>query len=553
MSPPPDGLDAPMNVSLRDQVAAVDYTSGYYRLLSPAHLRLLCLHRSVPFPAGRPLRYLELGHGNGVSLNIHAAATPGEYWGVDINPSHVRNSEQLSRAAGLDVRNLNLSFEDLLRHPLPSFDVIVMHGVWSWISDSSRRAVVALLGDRLARGGLFCVSYNCAPGSSAIAPLKHLLHLHCDRNAVDGGVIEKWESSVLFAERIRQAGGGFFESNPHAARRLEEIRRKNPSYLLHEYLSEFWHTPAFAEVAAELSEAGLDFVSSAYCADACPELSLAPQAVELLGSVADPWLRETTGDFLRNRQFRHDLFVKDGEGGSGALRGPAVEDAGFMLLAPTGELPALLNGRRMDAAPFDAIVARLAAEDHAPKALREITGGGAAEAEPAEIRRALMLLVGAGLVQSVQPADMAAKARPACERFNEFALREARGPAAARFSLANDRRGGGYVAAATTLPDGLPVRGAFDRRTGLRRRGRTRRAPVARHEDGACSCNGWGHSSRSLDVRSDAADLQAPGNRLSATRHHIARSRNWAGFPKAPSWISASGRCPVYRFCQPSV
>jgi SAM-dependent methyltransferase len=426
-------------MNVRDQVSAIVYTSGYYRLLSPAHLRLLCHERRVPFPAGEPLRYLELGHGNGVSLNIHAAATPGEYWGVDINPAHVGNSQTLSQAAGLDVRNLNLSFEDLLRRAdLPTFDIVVMHGVWSWISDASRRAVVALLGERLASGGLFCVSYNCAPGSSAIAPLKRLLHLHCERNGADGAIMEKWESSVLFAERIRQAGGGYFEANPQAARRLEEIKHKSPSYLLHEYLSEFWHTPAFADVAAELRDAGLDFVSSAYCADACPELALAPDAVELIGSLADPWLRETTGDFLRNRQFRHDLFVKKGAGGPGERAG---EDAAFMLLAPRGELPSLLNGRRMDEAPFPAIFALLAAEDHAPKTL-EILARGAPEAARADIRRALMLLVDVGLVQPAQPATAAHAARPTCERFNEHALREARASRPLR-ALASPATGAG--------------------------------------------------------------------------------------------------------------
>ena len=55
----------------------VAYNHDYHRELAPEALKLLTLARGWAFPSARPLRYLELGYGNGVSLNIHAAATPG--------------------------------------------------------------------------------------------------------------------------------------------------------------------------------------------------------------------------------------------------------------------------------------------------------------------------------------------------------------------------------------------------------------------------------------------------------------------------------------------
>src|SRR5262249_10870194 len=137
--------------------------------------------------AGEPLRYLELGFGQGLSLNIHAAACPGEYWGVDLIPAHVANAADLASASGADLRLFNQSFQDLAaRDDLPQFDVVGFHGVWSWISDDDRKAVISVLDRHLAPGGVCYVSYNSVPGWSPVAPLRHLMNLYADLMAPQG-------------------------------------------------------------------------------------------------------------------------------------------------------------------------------------------------------------------------------------------------------------------------------------------------------------------------------------------------------------------------------
>src|SRR5215472_509031 len=81
-------------------VTEIDYIYGYNRELGPGLLRLACLSAGVAPPAGSPLRYLELGYGLGLSLNIHAAAVLGEFWGTDFNPSHVAHARALADACG---------------------------------------------------------------------------------------------------------------------------------------------------------------------------------------------------------------------------------------------------------------------------------------------------------------------------------------------------------------------------------------------------------------------------------------------------------------------
>ena len=63
-----------MDEEFEGYVTATPYTHVYYPESAPSRLQLITYNRSIPFPSSRPLRYLELGYGNGVSLNIHAAA-----------------------------------------------------------------------------------------------------------------------------------------------------------------------------------------------------------------------------------------------------------------------------------------------------------------------------------------------------------------------------------------------------------------------------------------------------------------------------------------------
>lgn len=110
--------------------AEIEYTHGYNRDLSPVFLSLALLHGGVRQDTKQPLRYLELGFGQGLSLNIHAAACAGEFWGTDFIPSHAANARELASASGADARLFDMSFQELAAlDELPEFNVIVLHGI----------------------------------------------------------------------------------------------------------------------------------------------------------------------------------------------------------------------------------------------------------------------------------------------------------------------------------------------------------------------------------------------------------------------------------------
>jgi SAM-dependent methyltransferase len=416
----------------------VDYTFEYHSSLSPTHLRLVALNQSVSFPAGQPLRYLELGCGNGVTLNVHAAACPGEYWGVDANPSHVDFASKLADASGANVRILRSSFSDLLaQSKFPKFDVIVAHGVWTWISEENQKSIVELLHRNLVEGGLFFLSYNSLPGSASIIPLQQMLWLHSRRGGHAGRIQERLAAAIRFATELREAGSKYFERAPMAADRLDGILERiktddtahlYTAYLCHEYLQENWRPSSFSETASSLAKIGMRFVASADLTEHYDDLTFDAKALELLNSVKDPLLCETARDLLRNQQFRRDVYVKGGALLTEAERAEAFFHIGFALVTPTENLPDSVELGTVTinllAAPYAEILKVLAEDSFRSKTVAELAKRiSLAEIDIPMLIRALLVLTAAKLVHPAQSKWAADQTAAYCNRINREIFR----------------------------------------------------------------------------------------------------------------------------------
>jgi predicted O-methyltransferase YrrM len=79
-------------------VADVGYTFGYYTELNPLRLRLAFLNAGLAFPEVSTA--CELGFGQGMSTNIHAAALASQWFGTDFNPSQAGFAQELAAASG---------------------------------------------------------------------------------------------------------------------------------------------------------------------------------------------------------------------------------------------------------------------------------------------------------------------------------------------------------------------------------------------------------------------------------------------------------------------
>ncbi|MGV7123216.1 class I SAM-dependent methyltransferase [Sphingopyxis sp. 550A] len=318
-------------------VSEVDYIYGYFSELAPVRLKFALLSRGISHDVGDRPNYLELGFGQGLSLNINAATSSGSFYGTDFNPSQAAYASQVARASGKSLSIFDDNFEEFARRDLPQFDIIALHGIWSWVSGEARDAIVEIARAKLKPGGILYISYNCKPGWAPIEPLRHLLNLHAAK-AATGGLLARVEESLHFVRRIVETNAGYFAQYPAIGNMVEAIGKLDRNYVSHEYFNRHWLPESFSEVSERLAEAKLDFAASASLIDNMPGLGVPAHCHDLLAGITDPALYETTRDYLVNRQFRRDIFVKGKRQMTTAEIADGIEEYSFLALNDAKEL-----------------------------------------------------------------------------------------------------------------------------------------------------------------------------------------------------------------------
>ncbi len=291
-------------------VVDIGYTHGFYRELTPALLRFVTLlGEAQAADIEQPFTYYELGCGNGHSTALLAAANPqGRFVGIDFNPTHIHHARKHAQDGGVEnVEFFEKSFAELLDMNLSEAEVIVLHGVYSWVNAENRHHIVEFIRRKLKPGGIAYVSYNCLPGLAQVAPLQKLLLDHAESDK--GPLTERIGRSIDFANRLEQAGADFFRINPFAKQRLGNLGNQDPSYLAHEYYNDNWKPFYHAEVAADMAGAKLNYAGSANLLENFSQFVLTPPMAKLVAE-AGPAMAETVKDFARNKVFRKDVFTR---------------------------------------------------------------------------------------------------------------------------------------------------------------------------------------------------------------------------------------------------
>ncbi len=429
-------------------VVATAYVHDFCRVQVPAMLSFAALAKNVAAPGGHgeALSYCDLGCGQGLTANIVAAANPrASVFAADFNPTHIAGARSLARAAGLEnIEFREADFAELSNDAsLPDFDIIALHGVYSWIGAEHRQAIVALIRRRLKPGGLVYISYDAMPGWAGMAPLRQLMvQLQAARPQPSSK--PALEQALALADRLKSTGAHFFRLYPHVAVQLDRLRKLPASYLAHELLTRDWQAFSFAELAQELTAAKLTYLGSAHLTDHVDRVNFNDEQQELLAQLADPMINETTRDMIVGRQFRRDVFAK-----------------GFTPLAPLPARERWLSTRFALSSPpqdieltFDTPLGRfqlrgdvyrpmIDALADGPIALEDLVGR-LPESGPSwtSLTDAIKVLVGQGHLQPALPIDDEAARVASTRAFNAAVMGRAKETTALRY-LASPVTGGG--------------------------------------------------------------------------------------------------------------
>ena len=405
-------------------VTEIAYLPGYYRELNPSILTLALNRQGFDtWKRGTPFTYLELGAGYALSTLIHAAANPqAQFIVVDVLPDHILTARSIAEAAQLkNVTFIEGSFAALHEMALPQCDFITMHGVWSWINDDNRAYLLRCIEAHLKPGGVLSLSYNTLPGCSPILPMRELMV--AQYATTQGPLPERMASAIAFADTLKSVRGGFFIDNPMAYKRFEDLKGRPRNYLAHEYFNANWTTFYHADVAASMRPLGLSFVTQAGLFDTIDELHFSSAALALLNKTPDSTLRETLRDFFVDRQFRVDVFVRDG-----AARGNAdelLQNTRFAALAQPQDLARFRRRTTLgDIDPPRESSAILAALIEKPATIAELAKHPSLQAVTiGELTRLVYILTSVGAIETAADVDGHAARSETVRRLNR-ALRE---------------------------------------------------------------------------------------------------------------------------------
>jgi SAM-dependent methyltransferase len=428
-------------------VVDLGYTYGYYTELNPQRMRLAFLSAGLAMPEVRTA--CELGFGQGMSANIHAASSTTEWWGTDFNPAQAAFAQQLADISGANAKLYDQAFADFCARPdLPGFDYIGLHGIWSWISDENRSVIVDFIRRKLKVGGVLYISYNTMPGWAAMVPMRHLLTEHAEVMAAPGrGTVSRIDAAIEFAEKLLATNPLYARAHPQVVERIRKIKEQNRHYLAHEYFNRDWHPMPFADMAQWLSSAKLSYACSAHYLDHVDTVNLTPDQQAFLKEVPDAMFRETVRDFMVNQQFRRDYWVKGARKLSGLDQVELLRRQRLMLTLDRAEVTLKATGALGEATLQDAVYGPIldTLADHQPKTLHRVEEQVRDKRITfPQVLQAMMVLTGNGALQAAQDETVARKAKATADRLNAHLMDRARGSSDINY-LASPVTGGGVI------------------------------------------------------------------------------------------------------------
>jgi SAM-dependent methyltransferase/methyltransferase-like protein len=250
----------------------------------------------------RNCRVLELGCGDGANLVPMAYYLPeSRFTGVDLAENAIDSGRRV--AADLQLANLKLIAADLrsIDDSFGHFDYIVCHGVYSWVPQEVRDALMSVTAARLAPQGVAFISYNAFPGRHIRQMLREMMLYHT-RNAA--GILERVEQGRWFLQWLGSARAVQTAWRVMLDEEITKLLEYRPDSVAHDDLGDCNDSFYFHEVTEHAAAHGLQ-----YLGDASNQ-----QAFDVRGALSwlqdDPIQRAQYIDFVHLRAFGETLFCR---------------------------------------------------------------------------------------------------------------------------------------------------------------------------------------------------------------------------------------------------
>jgi len=257
-------------------------------------------------------RVLELGCGDGFNLAAMAMIYPeSQYTGIDYSSEAIERGRRM--LAELELGQIRLEAADI-RDPgieLGEYDYIIVHGVYSWVPEDVRDAILSLMDHHLAPQGIGFVSYLAYPGAHLREMLRTMVRFHCRADAAPSTRIRQ---SRALLELLSNATS---EKNHYTEWLKTEttlVASHSDESFFHDELSDISHPVLLTDFLAHAASHSLQFLSEAEYLVPIGRLLTESTRDRLRPLETDRILLEQYLDFVEGRRFRQTLLCRPGLG-----------------------------------------------------------------------------------------------------------------------------------------------------------------------------------------------------------------------------------------------
>ena len=215
------------------------YKSYPFPFTTPAYLEAYGILVGLKPPTAKTARVLELGATYGGNIISQAAHNPeATFIGIELSQDQVEKGNKIIGDAKLD--NVSLVQGDILNfdESMGTFDYIIAHGFYSWISDEMKDKLLDIISNHLADNGIAYVSYNTYPGWHTMEEVRQLM-LFANRGHDESTHKEK----VLRGKTVGSLVGAQIlnydnlkERNSKFLGALRSVMQKDDYYVGHDHL-----------------------------------------------------------------------------------------------------------------------------------------------------------------------------------------------------------------------------------------------------------------------------------------------------------------------------
>ena len=290
------------------------YKSMPFPYTTPATLEAYAALVGISAPNPKSARVLELGATYGGNIISQALFNPdATFVGIELSQEQVEKGNEVIANAGLT--NVSLIQSDIasIGSEIGTFDYIIAHGVYSWVDDGVKDALLRLIDEHLAEDGIAYISYNTYPGWHTMDEVRQLM-MFSNRDKTQFNHKEK----VLHGKTIGSIVGSQIlkydnlkERNSKFLGALRSVLQKDEYYVGHDHLEPNNDPVYFYQFNDHLGAHNL-----AYLCDADLTLSMVrsfdADIADTLDKLAlnDHVAQEQYLDFMLDTTFRKSIICK---------------------------------------------------------------------------------------------------------------------------------------------------------------------------------------------------------------------------------------------------